>query len=148
MTALRYKDEHNKVGYLLKPTGSDDYHQIIDFLSASHIRAPEFGPPAILAMIDKTSYTITEDLVRSRLQLADDGELSILRGRKSVPGMNSRERGNGKKKTTPSSRELHDKELEHMAWQTDYCIMEKEMSILRGRKSVPGMNSSERGKWK
>nr|GEV16030.1 aminoacyl-tRNA synthetase, class 1a, anticodon-binding [Tanacetum cinerariifolium] len=37
MVALRYKDEHNKVGYLLKPTGSDDYHQIIDFLSASHI---------------------------------------------------------------------------------------------------------------
>nr|GEU55255.1 reverse transcriptase domain-containing protein [Tanacetum cinerariifolium] len=26
----------------------------------------------------------------------------------------------------------------------DYCIMKEEMSILRGRKSVPGMNSSER----
>nr|GEW49309.1 retrovirus-related Pol polyprotein from transposon TNT 1-94 [Tanacetum cinerariifolium] len=39
MAALRYKDEHNKVGYLLKPIGSDDYHQIIDFLRASHIRA-------------------------------------------------------------------------------------------------------------
>nr|GFB22794.1 hypothetical protein [Tanacetum cinerariifolium] len=33
---------------------------------------------------------------------------------------------------------------EHMAWQTDYCIMKEGMSILRGRKSVPGMNSSER----
>nr|GEU82581.1 JmjC domain-containing protein [Tanacetum cinerariifolium] len=86
MAALRYKDEHNKVGYLLKPTGSDDYHQIIDFLRDSHImyalthnpiifdslvkqfwstvtlRAPELGPPAILATIDKTPYTITEDL--------------------------------------------------------------------------------------
>nr|GEY19282.1 hypothetical protein [Tanacetum cinerariifolium] len=31
-------------------------------------------------------------------------ELSILRGRKSVPGMNSRERGNEKKRTTLSSR--------------------------------------------
>nr|GEU54743.1 putative reverse transcriptase domain-containing protein [Tanacetum cinerariifolium] len=31
-----------------------------------------------------------------------------------------------------------------MAWKTDYCIMKEEMSILRGRKSVPGMNSSER----
>nr|GEY06007.1 hypothetical protein [Tanacetum cinerariifolium] len=31
-----------------------------------------------------------------------------------------------------------------MAWQTDYCIMKEGMSILRGRKSVPGMNSSER----
>nr|GEV50296.1 hypothetical protein [Tanacetum cinerariifolium] len=102
MAALRYKDEHNKVGYLLKPTGSDDYHQIIDFLRASHIRyalthnpiifdslvkqfwstatlrAPELGPPAILATIDKTPYTITEDLVRSRIQLADDGGIADL----------------------------------------------------------------------
>nr|GEW92059.1 JmjC domain-containing protein [Tanacetum cinerariifolium] len=62
MAALRYKDEHNKVGYLLKPTGSDDYHQIIDFLMASHVRSPELGPLAIQATIDKTSYTITEDL--------------------------------------------------------------------------------------
>nr|GEX94973.1 hypothetical protein [Tanacetum cinerariifolium] len=93
----QYKEEHNKVGYLLKPTGSDDYHQIIDFLSESHImyaltsnpiifdslvkqfwstatiRESELGPPAILATIDKTPYTITEALVRSRLQLADDG---------------------------------------------------------------------------
>nr|GFC50410.1 hypothetical protein [Tanacetum cinerariifolium] len=38
-------------------------------------------------------------------------EVSLLRGRKSVPGINSRERGNGKKRTTLSSRELHDKEL-------------------------------------
>nr|GEV59512.1 hypothetical protein [Tanacetum cinerariifolium] len=85
MVALRYKDEHNKVGYLLKPTGSDDYHQIIDFLRASHIwyalthnpiidslvkqfwstatlRSPELGRPAIQATIDKTPYTIIEDL--------------------------------------------------------------------------------------
>nr|GFC75359.1 hypothetical protein [Tanacetum cinerariifolium] len=36
MAALRYKDKHNKVGYLLKPTRSDNY-QIIDFLRASHV---------------------------------------------------------------------------------------------------------------
>nr|GEV87990.1 aminoacyl-tRNA synthetase, class 1a, anticodon-binding [Tanacetum cinerariifolium] len=86
MATLKYKEEHNKVGYLLKPTGSDDYHQINDFLSASHIKyalttnpfifgslvkqfwstatlkAPELGPPAILATINKTPYTITEEL--------------------------------------------------------------------------------------
>nr|GEW72002.1 myb/SANT-like domain-containing protein [Tanacetum cinerariifolium] len=33
---------------------------------------------------------------------------------------------------------------EHMAWQTDYCIMKEGMPILRGWKSIPGMNSSER----
>nr|GEZ15896.1 hypothetical protein [Tanacetum cinerariifolium] len=78
MAALKYNEEHNKVGYLLKPTGSDDYHYIIDFLSASHIRAPELGPPAILATIDKTPYTITEELVRTCLQLADDGGIADL----------------------------------------------------------------------
>nr|GEY74565.1 hypothetical protein [Tanacetum cinerariifolium] len=38
MAALRYKAKHNKVRYLLKPTGSDDYQNIIDFLRSSHIR--------------------------------------------------------------------------------------------------------------
>nr|GEW15223.1 hypothetical protein [Tanacetum cinerariifolium] len=41
---------------------------------------------------------------------------------------------------------------EHMAWQIDYCIIKEGMYILRGRKSVPGRNSSERemerGSWK
>ncbi|GKD99575.1 hypothetical protein Tco_1387559, partial [Tanacetum coccineum] len=36
------------------------------------LRAPELGPLAILAMIDRTPYTITEDTVRSQLQLGDD----------------------------------------------------------------------------
>nr|GFC54294.1 hypothetical protein [Tanacetum cinerariifolium] len=31
-----------------------------------------------------------------------------------------------------------------MSWQTDYSIMKEGMPILRGRKSVPGMNSSKR----
>ncbi|GJY74250.1 hypothetical protein Tco_0478681 [Tanacetum coccineum] len=102
MAALKYRDEHNKVGYLQKPKGSDDYHQILDFLSASHIRyaltndpiifdslvkqfwstatlrSPELGPPAILATIDETPYIITEDSVRSQLQLADDGGIDDL----------------------------------------------------------------------
>nr|GFD31040.1 hypothetical protein [Tanacetum cinerariifolium] len=49
-----------------------------------------------------------------------------------------------------SSRKSHDTGasyvmiMEHMAWKTDYCIMKEGMSILRGRKSVPGMNSNER----
>nr|GEY67383.1 hypothetical protein [Tanacetum cinerariifolium] len=37
--------------------------------------------------------------------------MSILRGRKSVSGISSSERENGKKGTTLSSRELHDKEF-------------------------------------
>ncbi|GJS45999.1 putative ribonuclease H-like domain-containing protein [Tanacetum coccineum] len=41
-------------------------------------RSPELGPPSILATIDETPYTITEDLVRSQLQLADDGGIDDL----------------------------------------------------------------------
>nr|GEX71088.1 hypothetical protein [Tanacetum cinerariifolium] len=39
----QYKVKHNKVGYLLQPTGSDDYHNIIDFLWSSHIRMDNLG---------------------------------------------------------------------------------------------------------
>ncbi|GKE50841.1 hypothetical protein Tco_1485997 [Tanacetum coccineum] len=42
------------------------------------LRSPELGPPAILATIDETPYTITEDSVRSQLQLADDGGIDDL----------------------------------------------------------------------
>nr|GEW33326.1 ribonuclease H-like domain-containing protein [Tanacetum cinerariifolium] len=68
MAALRYRDEHNKVGYLLKPTRSDDYHHIIDFLRDFHIRYPELGLPAIQATIDKNPYTITEDIKVNTLE--------------------------------------------------------------------------------
>nr|GEW30416.1 hypothetical protein [Tanacetum cinerariifolium] len=40
------------------------------FWSTATLRESELGPPAILATIDKTPYTITEALIRSRLQLA------------------------------------------------------------------------------
>nr|GEY14296.1 putative ribonuclease H-like domain-containing protein [Tanacetum cinerariifolium] len=40
--------------------------------------SPEFGPPAIQVTIDKTLYTITEDLVSSQLHLADDGGIDDL----------------------------------------------------------------------
>nr|GEY55688.1 hypothetical protein [Tanacetum cinerariifolium] len=48
------------------------------FWSTATLRAPELGLPAILATIDKTPYTITEELVRSHLQLADDGGVADL----------------------------------------------------------------------
>ncbi|GKA64437.1 hypothetical protein Tco_0764043 [Tanacetum coccineum] len=114
MAALRYRDKHNKVGYLQKSKGNDDYHQILDFLGASHIRyaltnnptifdslvkqfwstatlrSLELGPPAILATIDETPYTITEDSVRSQLQLADDGGIDGFNTlQKSIRGMDN-----------------------------------------------------------
>ncbi|GJZ55828.1 hypothetical protein Tco_0611021 [Tanacetum coccineum] len=98
MAAIKYRDEHNKVGFLEKPKGSDDYHQILNFFagyalthdpiiydslvkqfwSTASLRAPKEGPPAILATIDRTPYTITESLVRSQLQLDDEGGVEEL----------------------------------------------------------------------
>nr|GEX17900.1 ribonuclease H-like domain-containing protein [Tanacetum cinerariifolium] len=73
IATLRYRDEHNKVGYLLKPTGSDDYHQIIDLWRASHIRSPELGLPAIQATIDKTTTPLprTYPIVVALICLSD-----------------------------------------------------------------------------
>nr|GEX37577.1 uncharacterized mitochondrial protein AtMg00810-like [Tanacetum cinerariifolium] len=51
--------------------------QTIVATSSTEAEAPELGPPAILATIDMTLYTITEELVRSRLQ-ADDGGVADL----------------------------------------------------------------------
>nr|GFA14954.1 putative ribonuclease H-like domain-containing protein [Tanacetum cinerariifolium] len=52
--------------------------QTIVASSSTEAESPELGPPAIQATIDKTPYTITEDLARSRLQLADDGGIDDL----------------------------------------------------------------------
>ncbi|GJR94065.1 putative ribonuclease H-like domain-containing protein [Tanacetum coccineum] len=53
--------------------------RIRDFHSVQHgPRSLELGPQAILATIDENPYTITEDLVRSQLQLADDGGIDDL----------------------------------------------------------------------
>ncbi|GJT98921.1 putative ribonuclease H-like domain-containing protein [Tanacetum coccineum] len=48
------------------------------FWSMASLRASEEGPPAILATIDRTPYTITESLVRCQLQLDDDGGVEDL----------------------------------------------------------------------
>ncbi|GKD35952.1 putative ribonuclease H-like domain-containing protein, partial [Tanacetum coccineum] len=39
-----FYDKHNMVTYLQKSEGSEGFHQIIDFLNASHIHAPETSP--------------------------------------------------------------------------------------------------------
>nr|GEV71700.1 hypothetical protein [Tanacetum cinerariifolium] len=54
------------------------YMDQVALLCQSSYWSPELGPLAIQATIDKTPYTITEDLVRSHLQLADDGGIDDL----------------------------------------------------------------------
>ncbi|GJX85970.1 putative ribonuclease H-like domain-containing protein [Tanacetum coccineum] len=58
MAALKYRDEHNKVGFLEKSKGSTDYDQVIDFLLDSHIRyAIVSGPLIHESLINKFWYT-------------------------------------------------------------------------------------------
>ncbi|GJZ33621.1 hypothetical protein Tco_0579057 [Tanacetum coccineum] len=102
MAGLKYVDDHNKVAFLLKPKESDDYHQIVDFLRGSKLRYAltqnpiiynslvrqfwgtaalrtiENMPPAIVATIDGTEYSIIEASIRSNLQLDDVGGLNNL----------------------------------------------------------------------
>ncbi|GJX23614.1 hypothetical protein Tco_0228059 [Tanacetum coccineum] len=56
MAALKYRDEHNKVGFLEKPKGSADYHKVLDFLRGSHISPKsggwdQFGSALAIALI-------------------------------------------------------------------------------------------------
>ncbi|GJR76027.1 hypothetical protein Tco_0088392 [Tanacetum coccineum] len=56
MAALKYRDEHNKVGFLEKPKGSTDYHQVLDFLRGLHISSKsgswdQFGSQVAIALI-------------------------------------------------------------------------------------------------
>ncbi|GJQ96630.1 putative ribonuclease H-like domain-containing protein [Tanacetum coccineum] len=48
------------------------------FWSTASLGTFEEGPPAIIATIDRTPYTITESLVRSQLQLDDEGGVEDL----------------------------------------------------------------------
>nr|GEZ52592.1 hypothetical protein [Tanacetum cinerariifolium] len=57
--------------------------------STAMLRSPELGPLAIQASINKTPYTITEDLVRSQLQLPDDGGIDDLPIAKIYSGMDN-----------------------------------------------------------
>ncbi|GJY50955.1 hypothetical protein Tco_0441802 [Tanacetum coccineum] len=75
MAALRYRDEHNKVGYLQKPKGSDDYHQILDFLGASHIRYALTHDPIIFDLLVK-QFWLTATLRSPKL--VDDGGIDDL----------------------------------------------------------------------
>ncbi|GJT80406.1 hypothetical protein Tco_1054748 [Tanacetum coccineum] len=95
MANLKYSDKHNMVAFLKKPNGSDDFHEIVDFLKRTPLRyalthnptiydslVKQFwqtatvrtianGNQELLATIDGKAYTITEASVRSSLQLAD-----------------------------------------------------------------------------
>ncbi|GKC03611.1 hypothetical protein Tco_0995221 [Tanacetum coccineum] len=102
MENLKYSNKHNMVAFLKKPKGSDDFHEIVDFLKCTPLRyalthnptiydslVKQFwhtasvktianGNQELLATIDSKAYTITEASVRSSLQLADATSITNL----------------------------------------------------------------------
>ncbi|GKB20965.1 hypothetical protein Tco_0854888 [Tanacetum coccineum] len=67
MVALKFADSHNMVAFLDKPTESDGFEQIVDFLNAYPIKYAL----TIQALVDKKKVIITETSVRSDLQFED-----------------------------------------------------------------------------
>ncbi|GJU24731.1 reverse transcriptase domain-containing protein [Tanacetum coccineum] len=102
MANLEFCDKHNMVAYLQKSEGSEGFHQIIDFLNASHIKYALTENPTIyvsfikkfwrtatvgtsangevelIAIIDGQVKTITEASLRRHLKLEDNGGVTTL----------------------------------------------------------------------
>ncbi|GJR88415.1 hypothetical protein Tco_0212426 [Tanacetum coccineum] len=102
MATLEFYDKHNMVAYLVKSEGSEGFHEIIDFLTSSHIyyaltecptlyislikqfwqtaalSTTEDGVHAITATIDGRDKIITEASIRRHLKLQDSEGLTSL----------------------------------------------------------------------
>ncbi|GJR11639.1 hypothetical protein Tco_0794291 [Tanacetum coccineum] len=72
MTTLKFADTHNLVAFLEKPTESDGFEQIVDFLNAHPIKyALTVNPTQLHARVDGKKIIITESTMRRDLQLED-----------------------------------------------------------------------------
>ncbi|GJX71165.1 hypothetical protein Tco_0308336 [Tanacetum coccineum] len=71
MSTLKFAETHNMVAFLEKPTESEGFEQIIDFLNASSIK--------YVLTINPTIYvSMSEATIRSALQFADEGGVECL----------------------------------------------------------------------
>ncbi|GKE40590.1 hypothetical protein Tco_1463995 [Tanacetum coccineum] len=80
MAALKFASSYNMVAFLDKPTKSDGFEQIVDFLNPHPIKYAL----TIQALVDKKKVIITETSIRSDLQLEDAEVLRLLHGMNSV----------------------------------------------------------------
>ncbi|GJS97845.1 hypothetical protein Tco_0804813 [Tanacetum coccineum] len=102
MANTDFCNNHNMVAFLQNPTGSEELHQIVDFLAGSHIRYALTADPTIYVslieqfwqtviidtvndreqqltvIVDGQTIAITEASVRRHLQLADADGISSL----------------------------------------------------------------------
>nr|GEZ67571.1 hypothetical protein [Tanacetum cinerariifolium]GEZ98194.1 hypothetical protein [Tanacetum cinerariifolium] len=101
MARLAFRDYHNMIAILEKYEHNQDFHQIVDFVEASHIRyALTFNPTVyvshirqfwstarietmeegtkILAIVDGKFRTISESSIRRNLKLNDETGINSL----------------------------------------------------------------------
>ncbi|GJS62388.1 hypothetical protein Tco_0657172 [Tanacetum coccineum] len=102
MANLEFCDKHNMITYLQMSEGSEEFHQIIDFLNASHVqyalienptiyvsfikqfwstataRTSATGEVELTATIDGQENTITEASLRRHLKLEDNSGVTTL----------------------------------------------------------------------
>ncbi|GJU46571.1 hypothetical protein Tco_1203837 [Tanacetum coccineum] len=78
MANMDFCNKHNMVAFLQKPTGSEKFHQIVDFLIGSHIRyALTANPTICVSLIEQFWQTVTVDTVNDgekRLTVTVDGK--------------------------------------------------------------------------
>ncbi|GJU08056.1 hypothetical protein Tco_1124486 [Tanacetum coccineum] len=102
MVNMDFCDKHNMVAFLQKPTGSEEFHQILNFLAGSHIwyaltanltiyvslieqfwqtatvKTVNDGEQQISITVDGQTIAITEASVRRHLQLANADGITFL----------------------------------------------------------------------
>nr|GEZ86923.1 hypothetical protein [Tanacetum cinerariifolium] len=79
MARLAFCDYHNMIAILEKYEHNTDFHQIVDFVEASHLRIETTDEGTkILATVDGTLRTISESSIRRNLQLRDEAGISSL----------------------------------------------------------------------
>ncbi|GKC03727.1 hypothetical protein Tco_0995337 [Tanacetum coccineum] len=82
MTNMDFCDKHNMVAFLQKPTGSEEFHQIVDFLAGSHIRyALPTNPTIYVSLIEQFWQTVTVDTVNDgeqQLTVIVDGQTIVI----------------------------------------------------------------------
>ncbi|GKE69863.1 hypothetical protein Tco_1527935 [Tanacetum coccineum] len=67
MANLEFCDKHNMVAYLKKPSGSEGFQEIVDFLNGSHIRyALTKNPTIYVSLIKRLWQSATVRIVDNR----------------------------------------------------------------------------------
>ncbi|GJT71325.1 hypothetical protein Tco_1030611 [Tanacetum coccineum] len=82
MANLEFYDTYNMVAYIKKPEESEGFHQIVDFLNASHIRYAFIENPTIYVSLIKqfweTTTAKTLDNGEIKLTATTDGKVKIV----------------------------------------------------------------------